>query len=205
VVTPPRAFDARSILSLQRSAGNASVAALLQGSHRTAQRQDPASSSGQSGQTGKSAPTLVLPREPWLVPPDPLPYLNRDIPLAEDRMDWGSFEMEFHRRNLTLGEGDRAVLRAHWKNWYPLIARGFEDPASKMNHSMLTSIKWSLKGDYSNWFESVSILDQKSGISTSIWMFKTYSFGDAPKLKSKSSKSKSKSAWDYIKEFLVDP
>jgi hypothetical protein len=153
------------------------VTALLESSRRTVQRQESASGSRQAG---ASAPEVNLPREPWLVPPEPLPHLPLDIPLGENLMNWHSFDVAFHQRGLTLGAGDREIIVEHWQRWFPLatlVARRLSmHPADLMNLSVVKTIDLTFAGENPDLFERVKIDDAKSGISTRTLILKTWHF-----------------------------
>lgn len=174
-----------SMLVLQRSAGNAAVAAaILQrtGERPVMQRDDeeqtPAPAEPESAAPA-AKPILWPQSEPhdfFRNRPNLLPNGGLKAPtVGPAAIDWPQLAASYTNRELSLSEPDREVIAGHWLRWYPVaqalhrlpLARSlFASPAAIMNTLTAKMIDSSLSGSNPSMIEQFNADAAKFGVST---------------------------------------
>lgn len=160
------AFDASTVVGLQRSAGNAALASLLRPAIAL-QRDDETVPSGFNVRSGLTDSYLRPPLQ--LTPPKLLG--------SGAEPDWALFSELFRNRNLVLGESEAATIAEHWRRWLPVAQAlhglpgvgQFKDTADIMNSLTSSMIDASLSGGNPIGLERFNLEDAKKlGVSTSV-------------------------------------
>lgn len=173
------------MLVLQRSAGNAAVAAAIRrrtGEGLCIQRDDedetPAPAEPES--TGPAAKPIRWPqsepRDFLRNRPDLIPNGGLKAPtVGPGAIDWRQLAAVYTTRELTLSEPDRNVIAGHWLRWYPVaqalyrlpLAKSlFASPAAIMNTMTAKMIDSSLSGSNPTMIEGFNADAERFGVST---------------------------------------
>jgi outer membrane protein OmpA-like peptidoglycan-associated protein len=121
-----------------------------------------------------------------VLPPAPVAVVAPEIP-------WGLLRQDFRLRQLTLGEGDEAVILQHWQRWYPLarfaydvtqhtvwpITKLFDSPNDLMTTLTRKLMSSSLSGERPDAIEAFDRELQRMGLPTPLYVpppFGTWEF-----------------------------
>ena len=155
-------IDVPTVVSLQRSAGNAAVASLMR-QPLLVQRDE------KTGPGTRGGPADYLSPRFRLTPPS---LLGAGI-----EPDWALFSELFRNRNLVLGDAESATIAEHWRRWLPLaqalhgipgVGR-LKDTGDIMNALTGSMIDASLSGGNPIGLERFNLEDaRRLGVSTSV-------------------------------------